>query len=113
MLHREAVDSQVPPGLSRLNYIFLRAEDNFDLGLATLAAAVDTDISWIRQHTRMSELTRRWEEAKRRDRGLLRGEDIAEAEHWRDSHPKEAPAATEAHLAFITASRQAATRQAI
>ena len=72
---------------------------------------LDTDISWIRQHTRISELTRRWEDAGRRGRGLLSGEDIPEAERWRDSHPREAPPATEAQLAFITASRQAATRR--
>ena len=111
VLHRDVVDSQVPPGLSRLNYIFLRPQDDFAAGLTSLDAAIDADIAWIRQHTRISELTRRWEDANRRDRGLLSGEDIAEAERWRDAHPKEAPPATEAQLAFITASRQAATRR--
>jgi WD40 repeat protein len=111
VLHRPLADNLVPPRLGRLNYIFLSADDDFEAGLATLAAAIDTDIGWIRQHTRISELARRWEEGKRRDQGLLRGEDIAEAERWRDSHPKAAPAATATQLAYLTASRQAATRR--
>ncbi|MBR1121941.1 TIR domain-containing protein [Bradyrhizobium lablabi] len=111
VLRRDVDDSKVPPGLSRLNYIFIRESDDFDTGIATLDGAIDTDIAWIRQHTRISELTRRWEDANRRDRGLLSGEDILEAERWRDSRPREAPPPTEAQLAYITASRQAATRR--
>jgi hypothetical protein len=111
VVHRQLADKQVPFRLARLHYIFLRAEDKFDLGLATLAAAIETDVGWIRHHTRISELARRWEDGKHRDQGLLRGEDIAEAERWRDSHPKGAPAATKEQLVFITASRQAATRR--
>ena len=72
---------------------------------------IETDVDWIWQHTRISELARRWEDAKGREVGLLRGQDIAEAEHWRDSQPKGAPAATKEQLEFITASRQAAIRR--
>jgi hypothetical protein len=111
VLHRQPPEKQVPPRLARRNYIFLRPEDNFVSGLTALVTGIETDVDWIRQHTRISELARRWEDAKGREAGLLRGQDIAEAEHWRDSQPKGAPAATKEQLEFITASRQAATRR--
>src|SRR5262249_25525224 len=49
VLHRQVI-GQVPERLARLNYIFLRAEDDFENGVDTLASAIETDIDWIRQH---------------------------------------------------------------
>jgi WD40 repeat protein len=109
VVHRTVADDQVPVRLSRLNYIFLRDQDDFAAGLRVLAAAIETDIAWIREHTRLSELARRWEDGERRNQALLRGDDIAQAERWRDARPREAPPAADTQLAYITASRRAAT----
>jgi hypothetical protein len=107
LVHRDVADSDMPPRLARLNYIFLRAEDDFDAGLATLAAAIDTDIAWIRQHTRIGEQARRWEYAGRPVVGgrLLRGEELNDAETWLLTSPKTAPDPTEAQRAYVQASR--------
>jgi hypothetical protein len=107
VVYQEVPDSQMSLRLSRLNYIFLRGEDNFDSGVATLAAAIETDIAWIRQHTRMGELARRWDGAGRPTQGgrLLRGEELAEAEQWFLTSPKSAPSPTEEQRAFVQASR--------
>ena len=107
VVNRAVEGASVPPRLARRNYIFLRAEDDFDIGVGTLASAIDTDITWIRQHTRMGELARRWEEAGRRVVGgrLLRGEELADAERWLLASPKSAPDPTEAQRAYIQASR--------
>jgi WD40 repeat protein len=107
VVRRQVADSSVPQRLARLNYIFLRAEDDFEGSLVQLATAIDTDIDWIRQHTRMGELARRWEEAGRPASGgrLLRGEELSDAEKWLLTSAKSAPDPTEAQRAYIRASR--------
>lgn len=59
VLFRPIANDKVPLRLSRLNYIFMRDEDNFERATKPLAHAIGTDIAWIRQHTRMGEFARR------------------------------------------------------
>ena len=107
LVYRPVPDANLPPRLARLNYIFLREEDDFDAGLSTLEVAVDTDIAWIRQHTRIGELAQRWESAGRPTVGgrLLRGEELTDAETWLLTSPKGAPDPTEVQRHYVQASR--------
>jgi hypothetical protein len=42
------------PGCARrLQLVYLRAEDDFDTGVEKLIDALDTDIEWVRTHTRL------------------------------------------------------------
>lgn len=100
--------TQIPPLLARLNFIFCTERDPFENAVDTLASALNTDVDWVREHTRLAGLARRWDDAGRARRLLLRGQDIADAEAWRDSRPKDAPEITAAHLALIRESRRAA-----
>jgi len=110
----EVEGQQIPPLLARLNFIFCTPRDPFQNAVDTLVSALNTDVDWIREHTRLAGLARRWRNAGAPKRLLLRGQDIADAERWRDSHPKDAPDITDAHLALIGESRRAAqTRQRI
>jgi len=107
---RDVPDESVPGRLRRLNYIFLREIDERAEALAALAGAIRTDIAWIREHTRISELAARWEKG-RDDDALLRG-DLEAAESWLlDAHP-DGPAPTPLQRQFIAASRYAAQRRA-
>mgnify|MGYP000350542091 CR=1 FL=1 len=103
--------NDIPPLLARLNFIFCTDRDPFENAINTLVSALNTDIDWIREHTRLAGLAQRWHAAGRAGRLLLRGEDIADAERWRDRHPPEAPQVTELQAAFIAESRRAATRR--
>ncbi|PJK30169.1 TIR domain-containing protein [Minwuia thermotolerans] len=103
----EVEGSAIPPLLSRLNFIFCTERDPFENAIDTLSSALSTDIDWVREHTRLSGLARRWQDAGRPKRLLLRGQDIADAEAWRDSRPKDSPDITEAHIALIRESRRA------
>ncbi len=108
----EDVDTDhIPPLLAQLNFIFCTARDRFDDAVDSLVSALNTDIDWIREHTRLNTLAGRWEKAGRPARFLLRGQDIADAESWRDTQPREAPAVTNLHASFITASRRVATKR--
>lgn len=101
----------IPPLLSKLNFIFATERDPFENAVDTLVSALNTDIEWIREHTRLAGLGRRWHLADRAPRLLLRGQDIADSETWRDTRPDDAPAVTGLQAAFITASRNGAVRR--
>jgi WD40 repeat protein len=107
----EVDTGDIPPDLSRLNFIFCTERDRFQDAIDNLISALNTDIDWVREHTRLAELARRWNAADRPTRLLLRGQDIADAEAWRDGHPAEAPLVTTAQAAFVGASRAAAIRR--
>ncbi len=104
-------DKQVPDALARLNYIFFDDPAQFDRSADQLAEALNTDISWIRQHTEFGEQARRWAAAKMPSGLLLRSPVLEQAERWIASRPRGAPAPTDETQAFVRNSRQAATRR--
>jgi hypothetical protein len=57
---RRAEDGAVPEPLRRLNSIFFNDPERFDTSANALADALETDITWIRQHTEYGEAERRW-----------------------------------------------------
>ena len=73
-------------------------------GLNALVRALNTNVEWLREHTRYLTLARSWDEAGRRDNRLLFGTDITAVKDWVGRRPKSAPELTELHLDFIRAS---------
>ncbi len=101
-------DALSPPELKRLNYIFFAGEGRtFAAGLSELANALRTDISWIREHTRLAELGGRWAARGRAPDMLLRGDDIDAANQWLADKPITAPPVTDDQADFIKASSDA------
>jgi hypothetical protein len=109
LVARRVADADAPPALARINWVFCAEDDDKDAALAALDAALRTDLAWVREHTRLAELARRWDEQGRRNSAALRGGDIEAAERWLDRQPASGVAPTELHQAFIRASRRAAT----
>lgn len=107
----EAPTERIPPLLARLNFIFCTSSDPFENAISTLVAALNTDIDWIREHTRIGGLAKRWEREGRPTRFLPRGQDIADAEAWRDGRPKDAPAITPLQADYIREGRRVAGRR--
>ena len=106
---RRIADADAPPALGRLNWVFLTEGDDKDAALATLNTALHTDLPWVREHTRLGELARHWDEQGRSKGATLRGADLEAAERWLDRRPADANAPTDLHQDFIRASRRAAT----
>lgn len=50
---RDVNAAEVPEALAKLNWIFCRESDAFDVATDTLITALDTDLDWIRSHTRL------------------------------------------------------------
>jgi WD40 repeat protein len=107
----EVETGDIPPDLARLNFIFCTERDRFQDAIDSLVSALGTDIEWVREHTRLAALAQRWSGAGESGRLLLRGQDISDAETWRDNHPDEAPQVTASQAAFIGASRTAAIKR--
>lgn len=100
-----------PPGLAALNYIFFYPEPRksgtgFAPGLFDLAAALNTDLDWLREHTRYLQRATEWNDGGRPANRLLSGPDIAQARAWAARRPRDAPEPTALHLDFIHASEQ-------
>jgi tetratricopeptide (TPR) repeat protein len=108
---RRIADADAPPALARLNWVFITDSDDKETALAALDAALRTDLPWVREHTRLGDLARHWDEEGRKNSATLRGNDLDAAERWLDRRPADANAPTELHQTFIRASRRATTRR--
>ena len=102
-----------PPRLQGLNYMFFYEEpklpgSGFGKGLAILVEALNTDLDWLREHTRYLQRAIEWDSRNRPANRLLSGDDIAEAKAWAARRPKSAPEPTVLHLDFIRASENEA-----
>jgi DNA repair exonuclease SbcCD ATPase subunit len=98
---------QVHEALQRHNWLFFRKEDDFDPAFETLIRAVDTDLDYVRTHTRLLVKAIEWDDGGRNDGLLLRGGGLAAAEQWLRQSEGKAPQPTEQHKNYITKSRQA------
>jgi esterase/lipase superfamily enzyme len=101
--------NEPPPHLKSLDYVFFYAEpkvagSGFGHGLARLVAALNTDLDWMREHTRLLARATEWETAGRVENRMLSGADIAAAKEWASKRPKGAPEPTALHLDYIRAS---------
>lgn len=107
----ELEDADVPGELARLNYVFLREGDDFEAGIDDLVTALATDFDWIREHTRLGDLSRRWHERGRPASLVLRGDELDAAERWIATRPADAPLPADLHHHLIDSSRRAANQR--
>src|SRR6266498_261099 len=83
ILYREpAKGSSMHEKLAATNWVYLRKDDNFDETIPKLIQSINTDLGWVRQHTRLLEQASDWEEKNRNSSFLLTGTELEEAEHW-------------------------------
>jgi WD40 repeat protein len=102
----------VPQRLKRLNYVFLRSDDEWAAQFDALARSLIIDIEWVREHTRIGATAIRWAEAAQQSPSkaealLLRGPELSEAENWISRQPANGPEVTTAQRSFVRASRNA------
>ena len=103
--------NDVPPELAKINWVYLRDSDDFDKGFQTLCSAMDTDLEWIKTHTRIQVRALEWERKNRSASFALRGEDLTEGEQFIAGAANKDPVPTTLQSEYILASRKDATRR--
>jgi WD40 repeat protein len=114
-----SIEGASPPAqLAALNYIYFYAEpkfpgSGFGTGLVGLVTALNTDLDWLREHTRYLQRASEWAAGPppRSTNRLLSGLDIEAAKAWEARRPKGAPEPTALQREFIKASEAEALRQ--
>jgi tetratricopeptide (TPR) repeat protein len=110
--------------LSHINWVFFRETDDFDAAFETLVKTVETDLEYVKAHTRYLIRAQEWVNENWRADLLIFGSEIDRAEAWLQKGEGYAAAATgpekvqvvnplpdELHREYIRASRQADTRR--
>src|SRR5438552_6209847 len=112
IVYRDVAADNVPKSLGELNWIFYRDSDDFEEATDTLIRALDTDLKWVRVHTRLLTRAIEWNTNGRNNSFLLRGEDLRSAERWlAEAGTQKERQPTALQTEYIIASRKAAARR--
>jgi len=106
-----AEGQEVPPELAKLNWVYMRESDDFDKAFQTLQGAMDTDLDWIKIHTRIQVRALEWDKKNKSASFALRGEDLAEGEQFISGASGKSPEPTPLQGEYILLSRKDATRR--
>lgn len=109
--------------INHINWLFFRDEDDFDVAFNQLINTVETDLDYVKSHTRYLSRAREWEDNAERPDLLLYGDEIDFAENWLQRgnlYTRQAetrnddkkmdvinPLPDDLHRKYITASREA------
>jgi WD40 repeat protein len=104
---REVPDEEIPDEIRFRSWI--PAADGASVG--RVLAALETDLEWEHQHTRLTVKALEWDHSERDRSFLLRGADLAAAERWFAAGAGRDPGPTELEQAYLLAGRNAAQRR--
>ena len=82
IVYREVDGKAVSESLAKLNWLFFRESDDFENALQKLIKATDTDLDWVRAHTRLLVRARDWESHNFKGSYVLHGSDLKDSEDW-------------------------------
>lgn len=83
ILHREPTKtSRMHEKIASTNWVYLREQDNFDETIPKLVQSINTDLGWVRRHTRLLEQAMEWDHTNRNNSFLLNGTNLEDAEKW-------------------------------
>ncbi len=108
ILYREIdKDTVVHQAIRTHNWIRFTEDIDFDTAYNNLLNAIDTDLDYVRQHTRLLVRAREWENKGQDNSYLLSGTEIREAAKWLEDSKDKTPKPSELQLAYILASQSA------
>lgn len=87
-----------------LNWIFMRANDDFDGALKKVQVAINLDVEWLQEHRRLQVRALEWDR-KKDPSLLLRGSDLRNASRMVVEHEGKDPAPSELHRHYIRFSK--------
>jgi WD40 repeat protein len=108
---RDVKAEDCPAELLHLNWIFLRATDNFGGAFEKLITAIKTDYVWVQFHRRLQVKALEWERSNFERSLLLHGKDLQNAEAELTRNASKVPYPTNLQRDYVLNSRQASDRQ--
>jgi WD40 repeat protein len=103
--------NQVPAAVAERNWIFFRAGDDFDRAFASLLSAIDTDLDWVKRHTRLLTRAVEWQNHGRDYGYALHGSDLQESERDLSLGQSKEPQLTALQVEYILQSRRDTNRR--
>ena len=100
----------VHQSMSAHNWVFLRQQDDFEANFELLIDALDTDLDYVREHTRLLTLSIDWDQNQRRRSAGLRGQELQTAEGWLQQSGSKDPQPSELHREYLSFSRTVVDR---
>jgi WD40 repeat protein len=83
ILHRDPeMGTVMHDKLSSHNWVYMREQDDYDLGISKVLESINVDLGWVRQHTRLLARAVEWNRKNRNTSFLLQGTDLEDAERW-------------------------------
>ncbi|MBC7876800.1 MAG: toll/interleukin-1 receptor domain-containing protein, partial [Anaerolineales bacterium] len=84
-------EQKMHPKLGSTHWVHLRTKkDDFKATIPKLVEAIQTDLGWVQEHTRLLQRAAEWEHKKRNKSYLLQGSDLEEGERWMTESTKDA-----------------------
>ena len=111
ILYQVVDPKEVPSELAKINWVYMRDTDDFGQAFQTLSAAMDTDLEWVKTHTRIQIRAIEWDKKSRDHSFLLRGNDLTDGEQFIAQGAQKSPEPTVLHGEYVLASRKDATRR--
>jgi formylglycine-generating enzyme required for sulfatase activity len=111
IIFKPVPEHDIPEKLRRLQFVPFDTESGFTRPLLQLAEALRVDLDWIREHTRLGEIAKRWDRRGRPESLLLRGDDVDAAKAWMAARNAAAPEITDVQRALVKASEEAETKR--
>ncbi len=100
------------PSIGSHNWVFLKEDTEFETNFQHLVDVLQTDLDYVRMHTRLLVQAREWEQRGRDSSFLLSGTAVHEAEAWLAGAAGIQPLPMALHTEYIVASQRAqANRQ--
>jgi WD40 repeat protein len=108
---RPVDDAEIPEEVRVRNWISAQDDGGFETTVDRLVKALETDLDWERQHSRLAVKALEWEQANRDRSFLLRGSDLNAAELWLTAGAGKDPGPTALESEYLAAARTAAARR--
>lgn len=108
IVHRQlGKDTVLHPKISSHNWVFMRDQQELEKTLPALVEALNTDLDWLAQHTRLQNRALEWKSKSRNESYLVRGADLQEAQSFieQGAAGKE-PSPTALQVEYVQAARQ-------
>jgi WD40 repeat protein len=107
----EVLDEEIPEEIRVRSWIPASDDGDFDGTVERLVTALETDLEWEREHTRLTVKALEWEQAGRDRSFLLRGAELRNAEAWLAAGADKDRGPTALETEYLIAGRRAASRR--